>query len=96
MESVPFQARFFFSLYSVNTYGPFSVDKKRIGWIRIFSYLLSEQCSPFRLGIPPAETSSGFVTSKNVKLAFTGIGGLICTQGKKLDDYMSWQLLKQL
>ena len=47
MESVPFQARFFFSLYSVNTYGPFSVDKKRIGWIRIFSYLLT-----FQIGYP--------------------------------------------
>ena len=43
MESLPFQARFFFSLYSVNTYGPFSVENKTIGWIRIFPHLLTSQ-----------------------------------------------------
>ena len=31
----------------------------------------------------PLETSSGFITSKNVNLTWTGTGGVICTNGKK-------------
>ena len=30
----------------------------------------------------PLETSLGFITSKNVKLARTGTGGVTCTSGK--------------
>ena len=56
----------------MKTYGPLSTNRN------FRSSCQQGNQSPLRLGMPPDETSSGFVTSKKVKLAWTGREEGIC------------------